>query len=1085
MHLSRLHSASEEKLVIILNEAGYQTIFDIIRQSRAAFVKTTPDIDAVCAQQIYRHAREHADTLKSLFRSWQLRQEPVIGGLKKLAPSPSLHLKEALLRNLGGDGDFSDLMARSTDYADAASIQSLFSPGRYAAALYKVAKTLHNSNSAFHIDNRRPDLQDLILSETTMNQELTSLDLLLEVLQSDENNTLSSLSKSFFPMTLPYDDKLTQINTALGAQARTLNGIWDVLFDTQASAFAVEGQSIKRSALPDESSGKPFFLKTQEEGEMIYLAHAVDGGDALPPGGYLNVGRPQVETPQTANLHFSRKNGLLYLSIAGDVTINGIHLAGSHLMANNGTDFGGDGSFARMARPDDNSNINPAKHLAITLEAADNDNWFIQTPKGYLGHEEKGLTDAPKRLTLDAQKEDALLFAFCSDVDGAEVIAPETLLPPNTSPNPPARVLLNLTPVSYQLMANTSLTDEDIRDHYGLLAQSAREDSTLAEALNNIPTFCEKTGLTFNQVLDLTAQYSYEQSGGTPGDKNKHPMSRFRMYGMESIPDVHQYGAAFINSKVEPSTENALLWIQPEIRKNGVITTPAALNFRDDTVVSLAGNAEKIIRLHNTTGLSFEMLDWIIVQASHAASYDPLTLDSVTLGVLASCVDFKQRYGISENVFASFIGAVNPYAPAQEKSLYETLFTYPDETGCIPIGQQVTCNGEGDQAVYESTCAKALGVTSDEFARIVRYCFGSDATSFTMDENTAGQIYRFGAIPRMLGLTFAEAECLWLLMAEGTDTLLKALGCKTGLAAIDLIRRTEQVLGWMRDNDLNLIQVQAMVSKVYSGTATAEMFTFLQNTYRSVKDSPSGIRKMDAALRQKVLRALAGGFGMKTNIMGPVTEWLTKTDGNLTLDVYWNSIATFFENPQNTSVDDLQKDTTGLVAATQRLSQLVLVARWLNLSEQDLRLLTETPAQLDDSLPATLQPSLYLLLLLTRFKRWQGQVTTSVDEALRLLPVLVDAESDANTVADKIAVMHNLTTDSVSTMNTLIFGEGEFPHSFAQLYKLLTWLRTGQMLNVGSTTLYSLLTMAQNDENAEDSDLIARVADTLTAGLTR
>lgn len=1083
MHLSRLHSASEEKLVIILNEAGYQTIFDIIRQSRAAFVKKTPDIDAVSAQQIYRHAREHADTLKSLFRSWQLRQEPVIGGLKKLAPSPSLHLKEALLRNLGGDGDFSDLMARSTDYADAASIQSLFSPGRYAAALYKVAKALHGSESAFHIDNRRPDLQDLILSETTMNQELTSLDLLLEVLQSDENNTLSSLSKSFFPMTLPYDDKLTQINTALGAQARTLNGIWDVLFDTQASAFAVEGQSIKRSALPDESSGKPFFLTTQEEEVMIWLANATSGGELLPPGIHLTVGRPNAEATVEANLHFTRKNGLLYLSVEGDVFLNQIHLAGSHMMSDSGTPIGGEGQYARMARPDDNPNINPAKHLAITLEDANNGGRFIRTPKGYIGKGEGGV-NWKNGLTVDAAKSNALSFTFCSDVDGAEVIAPETLLPPNTSPNPPARVLLNLTPVSYQLMANTSLTDKDIRDHYGLLAQSAREGSTLAEALNNIPTFCEKAGLTFNQVLDLTAQYSYEQSGGKPGE-GKHPMSRFRKFGIELIPDVNEYGAAFINSKVEPSTENALLWIQPEIREDGVITAPAALNFSDDTVVSLAGNAEKIIRLHNTTGLSFEMLDWIIVQASHAASYDPLTLDSVTLGVLASCVDFKQRYGISENVFASFIGAVNPYAPAQEKSLYETLFTYPDETGCIPIGQQVTCNGEGDQAVYESTCAKALGVTSDEFARIVRYCFGSDATSFTMDENTAGQIYRFGAIPRMLGLTFAEAECLWQLMAEGTDTLLTALGCETGLAAIDLIRRTEQVLGWMRDNDLNLIQVQAMVSKVYSGTATAEMFTFLQNTYRSVKDFPSGIHKMDAALQQKVLRALAGGFGMKTNIMGPVTEWLTKTDSGLTLDVYWNSIATFFDDPQNTSVDDLQKDTTGLVAATQRLSQLVLVARWLNLSEQDLRLLTETPAQLDDSLPATLQPSLYLLLLLTRFKRWQGQVTTSVDEALRLLPVLANTESDANTVADKIADMHNLTADSVSTMNTLIFGEGEFPHSFAQLYKLLTWLRTGQMLNVGSTTLYSLLTMAQNDENAEDSDLIARVADTLTAGLTR
>ncbi|VFS15014.1 Uncharacterised protein [Enterobacter cancerogenus] len=91
----------------------------------------------------------------------------------------------------------------------------------------------------------------------------------------------------------------------------------------------------------------------------------------------------------------------------------------------------------------------------------------------------------------------------------------------------------------------------------------------------------------------------------------------------------------------------------------------------------------------------------------------------------------------------------------------------------------------------------------------------------------------------MLGLTFAEAECLWKLMAGGTDELLVALGKDTGFAAIVLIRRTEQVLRWMAENNLNLIQIQAMVSTVYSGTATAEMFTFLQNVYHSVKDIAS------------------------------------------------------------------------------------------------------------------------------------------------------------------------------------------------------------------------------------------------------
>lgn len=1063
----------------MLNEAGYQTVFDVIRQSRASFVKTIPNIEVTSARQVYRQARQRAETLKSLFRSWQLRQEPVIGGLKKLMPSPSLLLKETLLRDLGGDGDFSNLMARSTNYADAASIQSLFSPGRYAAALYKVARNLHKDSSAFDINDRRPDLQELTLSETTMNQEVTSLDLLLEVLLGNDSDKLNTLSENFFPMTLPYDDNLMQINAAVEAQGRTLSGIWDMLSDTQSSSFVADGQSIRSISLSEVFSGRSFFLKTDDK--MVYLAHATSGGANL-PGAHLNVGKPQATAVQTAPLHITRKDGLLYLGVEGDITLNNISLSGRYLMADNGQDNGLEGEYARMGSSDGNPQILPDRHLAITLEPDGENGTWLKTSKGYIGHKSSGFTDWPDALTVtESTTATALSFTFSSDAEGECVISPEKLLPPNTSPNPSARTLLNLTPVSYQLMADTGLTEDDIRGHYGLSAASTRTNTTLVEALNNIPTFCEKTGLTFNQVLDLTAQFSYKRSGGKSGQSD-HPMSRFHKYGATFTADVNEYGAAFINSEMDTRIADILLWVQPEKRDiAGNITTPAALNFKGDTVVSLAGNAEKLIRLHNTTGLSFEMLDWIIVQASHAASYTALVLDSVTLGALATCVDFKQRYGISENVFVSFIGAVNPYAANQESSIYETLFSYPDQTSCIPMGGTVKYNG--GEGRYESTCLKALGVTSDEFARIGRYCFG-DAGSFKMSEDTAGQIYRFGAIPRMLGLTFVEAECLWQLMAGGTEDLLVALGRKTGFAAIDLIRRTEQVLAWMAENNLNLIQVQAMVSTVHSGTATAEMFTFLQNVYHSVNETTSATREMDDTRKQKVWRALAGGFGIKTNILSQITLWLSKTDDNFTLDGYWTNISGFFGSEENTAVDNLQQDTSGLVETTQRLSQLVLVANWLNLSEQDLTLLTDTPEQLDGSLTATPQPDFPLLLLLTRFKRWQSQITTSVDEALRLLPVLSDDTSDAGDMTDKIAVIHNLTTDSVSAMNTLLFGASKFPDSFAQLYTLLTWLRTGQILNVGTTALHDLMTMAQRGVDAENSALITRVAGTLSAGLT-
>ncbi|MCG3471477.1 Tc toxin subunit A [Xenorhabdus bovienii] len=200
-----------------LLDAGYKNIFEIVSISRAAFVQSIPSLPVNEAQAIYLQAHQRAENLKSLYRSWQLRHEPVIKRMGKLnTQSNAPTLEKTLVDSIGRDGDFSDIMNRASQYADAASIQSLFSPGRYATALYKVARDLHTSSSSLHIDQRRPDLQSLALSETTMNQEITSLDVLLDILQKGSQD-INQLSTTFYPMTLPYDDDLSQINAALSA----------------------------------------------------------------------------------------------------------------------------------------------------------------------------------------------------------------------------------------------------------------------------------------------------------------------------------------------------------------------------------------------------------------------------------------------------------------------------------------------------------------------------------------------------------------------------------------------------------------------------------------------------------------------------------------------------------------------------------------------------------------------------------------------------------------------------------------------------------------------------------------------------
>ncbi|VFS15015.1 Uncharacterised protein [Enterobacter cancerogenus] len=136
--------------------------------------------------------------------------------------------------------------------------------------------------------------------------------------------------------------------------------------------------------------------------------------------------------------------------------------------------------------------------------------------------------------------------------------------------------------------------------------------------------------------------------------------------------------------------------------------------------------------------LPFEMLDWVIVNASRAAGYDSPKLDSRVLEALAACVDLQKGYGITPNTFVSFIGPVNPYGREKVNSLYAELFIYPDQTGHIPFNANIKINDS--VGLYESTCHKALGVTSDEFTRIGGYCFGKNADTFRMTEYSAGQI---------------------------------------------------------------------------------------------------------------------------------------------------------------------------------------------------------------------------------------------------------------------------------------------------------------------------------------------------------
>jgi hypothetical protein len=90
--------------------------------------------------------------------------------------------------------------ARASSFVKPGSVASMFSPAGYLTELYREAKDLHSESSVYHLNNRRPDLADLALSQSNMDTEISTLalsnELLLEHITRQTGNDTEALMES-------------------------------------------------------------------------------------------------------------------------------------------------------------------------------------------------------------------------------------------------------------------------------------------------------------------------------------------------------------------------------------------------------------------------------------------------------------------------------------------------------------------------------------------------------------------------------------------------------------------------------------------------------------------------------------------------------------------------------------------------------------------------------------------------------------------------------------------------------------------------------------------------------------------------
>ncbi|WP_051690920.1 neuraminidase-like domain-containing protein [Photorhabdus australis] len=159
---------------VLSNQCGFNCLTDICRYSFNEFRKEVCDhLSWSETRNLYRHAQQ-AQKDNRLYEARIIkRANPQLQNAVHLG----ITVPHAELRSY--NNEFGD---RANQYTAPGAVSSMFSPAAYLTELYREARNLHTSDSIYCLDNRRPDLKSLVLSQQNMNTELSTLSLSNELL---------------------------------------------------------------------------------------------------------------------------------------------------------------------------------------------------------------------------------------------------------------------------------------------------------------------------------------------------------------------------------------------------------------------------------------------------------------------------------------------------------------------------------------------------------------------------------------------------------------------------------------------------------------------------------------------------------------------------------------------------------------------------------------------------------------------------------------------------------------------------------------------------------------------------------------
>lgn len=310
----------------------------------------------------------------------------------------------------------------------------------------------------------------------------------------------------------------------------------------------------------------------------------------------------------------------------------------------------------------------------------------------------------------------------------------------------------------------------DWRKWYGL--QNTTEQKAIA-SLKDVETFMGKTGLAFEQVLELLAIASIDDDAQA-GHSTVRTSEAYQPTSATSLENFHS-GAVFINAR-----SKVRLTLKDTLSGAGI---KATFNRLDGNCLP---RMYQMIHLQRELDLPFAEVDLLLISILRAEGQKKdWDLSPTTLRALGVFRYLSEAYAISAEQFAALVCEVCPYTVGTQPALLDRVLDGPgstalDTSSSLVLDDRPLDPNDGAEGQFEILpgLAKALGVdeqTTLDWLQLVKNA--QPNLQLTLSLSLLSALYRLSRLHRMLKRSRQETDALLQLLANaGIDVQTQLSG---------------------------------------------------------------------------------------------------------------------------------------------------------------------------------------------------------------------------------------------------------------------------------------------------------------------